>query len=175
MGWARQKAGEPAQASDNFRTAVKLWQDAESLTRDGTDGAKLARVLDRRLKAQLASGDPVLSRTALTDLKSVSDPAAMLTDRVWLYNRACLYAQASKADAGTDYQRPALLWLGRALRYYDLSVWDDAEHRDPELAPIRSILGPFLRYLISHDLAQSEKEDTETLILLAISYAVGQY
>ena len=62
MGWARQKADEPAHASADFRTAATLWQDAENLTRDRTDGGggNLTRVLDRRLKAQLESGDPAL-------------------------------------------------------------------------------------------------------------------
>ena len=176
MGWARQKADETAQASDNFRAAATLWQDAENLTRDGTDAAegKLTRVLDRRLKAQLESGDPALRRTALTELKSIPAPAALLTNRVWLYNRACLYAQASKADTGADYQQCALLWLGRALMYYpDSSMWDYAEHHDPELAPIRSILGPFLiclRRLISSDPAQLKQEDAEALLMQAIDH-----
>lgn len=174
MGWARQKADEPAHASADFRTAATLWQDAENLTRDRTDGGggNLTRVLDRRLKAQLESGDPALCRTALTELKSISAPAALLTNRVWLYNRACLYAQASKTDTDADYLQCALLWLGRALMYYrDSGMWDYAEHHDPELAPIRSILGPFLiclRRLISDDPAQLEQEDAESLLIQTI-------
>jgi tetratricopeptide (TPR) repeat protein len=177
MGWAHQRAGEPALAMDNFRTAVALWQDAENLTRDGTGAAeeKLVRLLDRRLKAQLESGDPVLGRTALADLKSISAPAALLTNRVWLYNRACLYAQASKADTSADYQQRALLWLGRALiQYGDSSMWEYAEHYDAELAPICSILGPFLtclRRLISGGPAQEERE---ALLTQAIKHVSGQ-
>ena len=86
MGWARQKADEPAQASDNFRTAATLWQDAENLTRDGMSGdeEKLTRVIDRRLKAQLESGDPSLYRITLTELKSISAPTALMTNRICL-------------------------------------------------------------------------------------------
>jgi hypothetical protein len=181
MGWARQKVGEPAQASAEFRTAATLFQDAENLTRDDADAAeaKLARALDRRLKAQLESGDPPLCKAALTELKSVSAPAALLTNRVWLYNRACLYAQASKVDASADYQQRALVWLGRALIYYsDSGMWDYAEHDDPELMPIRSILGPFLmclRRLISQDPAQLKQEDAEALVTQAIGYASGEH
>jgi hypothetical protein len=177
MGWARQKADEPAQASANFRTAATLWQDAENLTRDGGDAAKpkLTRVRDRRLKAQLESGDPAVCRTALAELKFISAPTTLMADRVWLYNRACLYAQASKADTGADYQHCALLWLGRVLmQYRDSSMWDYAAHHDPELEPIHSILGPFLvclRGLISDSPAQLKHEDAEALLMQAIDHA----
>ena len=175
VGWARRKAGEPAQASDSFRAAVTLWQDAENATRDGHDAAEaeLAILLDRRLKAQLASGDPVLCRAALTELSTVTAPAALLTNRNWLYNRACLYAQASKADSGAGYQESALLWLGLALRFsHDSSLWDYAAQGDQELEPIRSVIGPFLtclRSLIPNDLAQFKQADAEALVAQAIS------
>jgi hypothetical protein len=180
MGWARHKAGDRAHSSDNFRTAAALWQDAERLTRQGTDAAegKLTRVLDRKLKAQLVSGDPALCRSALAELKSISVPPALLTNRVWLYNRACLYAQAGKADASADYEKTALLWLGRALIYYrDSSMWDDAQHHDPELAPLRSILGPFLvclRSLVSGEPDQLKQEDAEALLMRAIERVFEQ-
>ncbi len=179
MGWARQKAGESAQASDNFRAAATLWQDAENVTRDGTDAtkAKLAILLDRKLKAQLESDDTVLCRAALTELSSISAPAALLTNRVWLYNRACLYAQASKADSGAGYQEHALLWLGLALRFYhDSSMWDYAAQQDPELEPIRSVLGPFLiclRRLIPNDRAQFNQADAEAVVAEAINQVSG--
>ncbi|SRR6266567_1285468 len=179
IGWARQKAGEPAQASDNFRAAATLWQDAEKVTRDGTDAteAKLAILLDRRLKAQLESGDSVLCRVALAELSSIPAPAAPLTNRVWLYNRACLYAQASKADSGAGYREQALLWLGLALRFYhDSSMWDYAAEQDPELEPIRSALGPFLiclRSLIPNDPAQLNQADAEALVAQAINHVSG--
>jgi hypothetical protein len=176
IGLAHWKAGEPGQASDNFRAAATLWQAAENVTRDGTDPteAKLAILLDRKLKAQLESGDPVLCRAALTELSSISTPMALLTSRVWLYNRACLYAQASKADAGAGHQESALHWLGLALRFYqDSSMWDYAAQDDPELEPIRSVLGSFLtclRRLIPADLTQFEQADAEALVAQAISY-----
>lgn len=179
MGWARYEVGEPAQASDNFRTAATLWQDAEHITRDGTDApeAQLAVLLDRKLKAQLESGDSVLCRAALTELNSVSAPAALLTNRVWLYNRACLYSQASKADSGSGYEERALLWLGLALRFYhDPSMWNYAAEQDPELQPIRSVLGPFLtclRSLIPNDPAQFDQAEAEALVAQAINHASG--
>jgi hypothetical protein len=176
IGWAHQKADEPGQASDNFRSAATLWQDAENVARKGTDPteAKLAILLDRKLKAQLESGDPVLCRAALTELSSISTPAALLTNRVWLYNRACLYAQASKADSGAGHQESALHWLGLALRFYqDSSMWDYAAQDDPELEPIRSVLGSFLTCLrkqMPTDLTQFEQADAEALVTQAISH-----
>jgi hypothetical protein len=175
MGLAREKAGESARASDNFRTAVALWQEAENVTRHGNDAteAKLAILLDRRLKTQLESGDPALCRAALTELSSISTPEALLTNRVWLYNRACLYAQASKADSSADYQKSALLWLGLALRFYqDSRMWNYAAEEDAELEPIRSVLGSFLtclRSLIPKDPAQFKQEDAEALVMQVIS------
>ena len=175
IGWAYQKADEPGKATDNFRAAAMLWQDAENVTRDGTDPAKakLAILLDRKLKAQLESGDPVLCRAALTELSSISTPVTLLTNRVWLYNRACLYAQASKADSGAGHQESALHWLGLALLYYqDSSMWDYAAQDDSELEPIRSVLGSFLTYLrslIPTDLAQLKQADVEALVARAIS------
>ena len=150
LGWARQRSGQPAQATDSFRTAANLWRDAEKITRDAAepDEAKLATYLDRRLKAELESGDLVLRRTALAELGSVSEPEALLGNRVWLYNRACLYSQASKADSGAGHQECALLWLGLALRFYEESgMWEYAAQRDPELEPIRSVLRSFLACL----------------------------
>ncbi len=179
MGWARQKAGEPAQASDNFRAASMLWEDAEKVTRDGTDSteAKLAILLDRRLKAQLESGDSVLCHAALTELSSVPAPVTLLTNRVWLYNRACLYAQANKADSSAGYQEHALLWLGLALRFYqDSGMWDYAAKEDPELEPIRSVLGPFLiclRSLIPNDPAKFNQVDAKALVAQAINQVSG--
>jgi hypothetical protein len=181
IGLARREIGEAAEASDNFRAAARLWQDAENIARDGTDAAetKLARLLDRRLKAQFASGDPALCKAALTELDSIPTPAALLTDRVWLYNRGCLYAQASIANPSADYQKRALLWLGLALMlYHDSSMWDYAAQLDPELAPIRSIVTPFLinlRDLIPPDPTKFKQADAEALVEQAISQASDQY
>jgi len=180
MGLARREIGQPQEASDNFRIAAKLWQDAEDIARDATDAAKakLARLLDRKLKAQLESDDPALCKAALTGLNSIPAPEALLTDRVWLYNRACLYAQASKADPNADYPKQALLWLGLALMLYqDSSMWDYAAHRDPELVPVRSIIGPFLislRALVPSDLAKCSQADAEALVVKAIRHASSQ-
>jgi hypothetical protein len=181
IGFARQEIGEHAAASDNFRAAAGLWQDAENITRDGTEAAeaKLARLADRRLKAQLASGDPALCKVALTGLTCIPTPRALLTDRVWLYNRACLYAQASSADPSSDYQKRALRWLGLALMlYHDSSMWDYAAQRDPDLGPIRSSISLFLtslRNLIPSDPTKCKQADAEALVVQAISHTSGQY
>lgn len=177
MGWARHKVGKPEHASDNFRAAAALWQDAENMTRDGTDvpEAQLAVLLDRKLKAQLESGDPVLCRAALAELSSISAPSELLINRVWLYNRACLYAQASRADSDSGYENYALLWLGLALRFYrDSSMWDYAAEQDPELEPIRSIISPFLiclRGLLLNNSDQFNQAEAESLIAQAIDHS----
>jgi hypothetical protein len=60
------------------------------------------------------------------------------------------------------------------MQYRDSSMWDYAEHHDPELEPIRSILGPFLvrlRGLISDSPAQLKHEDAEALLMQAIDHA----
>ena len=180
MGWAHQVVGHSVQASDCFTTAARLWKEAENVTRDSTETgeAELAVLVDRRLKAQLESGDPALCSAALAELNSVPAPAELLTNGIWLYNRACLYAQASKVDPGTDYQQRALLWLGLALmRYRDSSLWDYAAQRDPELEPIRPILGPFLiclRNLMPDNSVQFNHGDAEVLVKQAISSASSQ-
>jgi Arc/MetJ family transcription regulator len=176
MGWARQKVGAPGRASDDFRAAAALWEEAEKVTREGDDTseAKLAILLDRRLKAQLESDDLTLWRAALTELSSITAPSILLTNRVWLYNRGCLFAQASKADSGADHQKHALFWLGLGLRLYsDSSMWDYAAQRDPELEPIRSALGPFLthlRNLIPNDPSQLNQVAAEALVTRAINH-----
>jgi hypothetical protein len=180
MGLAQQKASKPAAAWDNFRVAAELWQDAENATCGDTEEAKaeFARLLDRKLKAQLQSGDSTLCKEALTALSSITTPPALLTDRVWLYNRACLYAQASRANPGADYQKQALFWLGSALvLYHDSRTWEYAAQGDPELEPIRSAIRPFLtqlRDLLPSDLDQSKRTDIESLVERAISHASSQ-
>jgi hypothetical protein len=180
MGWARQKGGQPTRAADDFRAAAALWEEAESITRAGHDPteAKLAILLDRRLKAQLESGDPALCRSALGKLGPATSPAALLTNHVWLYNRACLYAQASRADSEAGYQKHALLWLGLALRFSaDSSLWDYAGRLDPELEPVRSVLGPFLRCLRSllpDDPAHLDHVDAQALVTQAIDQAAAK-
>lgn len=179
MGWARQASGETAQATDSFRAAASLWRDAEKLIRDGAqpDQAKLAVFLDRRLKAELESGDLVLCHAALTELSSVSEPEALLANRVWLYNRACLYSQASKAEPADGYQEPALLWLGLALRFYaESGMWEYAAHQDPELEPIRSALGPFLiclRKRMPPQPGQLTHAEAKAIVAQAVSDASG--
>jgi hypothetical protein len=179
MGLAHQKVGKPAEASDNFRTAARLWQDAENAVRDGAEAAdaKIARLLDRKLKAQLESGDPALCKAALTALNSIPTPTVPLTDRVWLYNRACLYAQASRADPNADYQKQSLLWLGLALIFHrDSSMWEYAQG-DPELEPIHSTINAFiicLRDLIPSDSVQFNQNDAKELVIRAISRASSQ-
>jgi hypothetical protein len=181
MGWAHQLAGNSMESSDEFRAAVRLWQNAEHLIRDDTDAGnqvKLAILVDRRLKAQLESDDPVLHRAALAQLNSVLTPAALMSNSVWLYNRSCMYAQASKADPHADYQQEALLWLGRALiRNDDTSSWNYAARDDPELAPIRETLGPYLTYLrglIPLDSSRPSNLDAEAFVARALAHTVGQ-
>jgi hypothetical protein len=147
IGWAQRGAGQPEQALDAFRAAVRAWRDAERLTAAtaAADDASRALVVERRLKAQLASGDAVLSAAALAELRADSLLAAHPAGRAWRYNRACLYAQAYRADPLTEYLELALKWLGLALlREMDSSLWEDARQRDPELTPVREALSPFL-------------------------------
>jgi hypothetical protein len=181
LGWAHYRADRQMHASDDFRSAVKLWRTAEDFTRDDSgpeDDAKLVILVDRRLKAQLESNDPILQREALADLKSVATPAALLRRHVWLYNRSCLYAQASKADPYADYQQQALYWLGLALvRNHDSSLWDYAAHSDPELAPIRRMLGPFLGYLrdlIPLEPTRAREVDADALVARALAHTASQ-
>jgi len=174
MALARRLAGTPADGFADFRAAVDLWQDAENLTRENAGPgkqAKLAILTDRRLKAQLQCGEPALRRAALAELSSVSSPAELRGSRAWLYNRSCLYAQAGAADPRADYQQLALYWLGLALtRDRNDSVWDYAA-RDPELEPIRAMIGPFvahLRDLMPGGAAQCSETDAERLVRQAL-------
>jgi hypothetical protein len=147
IGWARRGAGQPEQALDAFRAAVRTWRDAERLTgaSAAANGTSRGVVVERRLKAQLASGDAVLSAAALAELRSDLVLAVHLPGRGWRYNRACLYAQAYRADPLSEYLELALKWLGLALLHErDSSLWEDARQRDPELTPVREALGPFL-------------------------------
>jgi hypothetical protein len=147
IGWAQRGSGQPERALDAFRTAVRTWRDAERLTAAtaAADDVSRALVAERRLKAQLASGDAVLSAAALAELRSDSLLAAHPAGRAWRYNRACLYAQAYQADPLTEYLELALKWLGLALLLeMDSTLWEDARQRDPELTPVREALGPFL-------------------------------
>jgi hypothetical protein len=100
IGWAQRGAGQPERALDAFRAAVRTWRDAERLTgaSAAADDASRALVVERRLKAQLASGDAVLSAAALAELRADPLLAAHPAGRAWRYNRACLYAQAYRAD-----------------------------------------------------------------------------
>jgi hypothetical protein len=170
IGWAQRGAGEPEQALDAFRAAVRTWRDAERLTGASAtaDGASRALVTERRLKAQLASGDAVLSGAALTELRSDSVLAVDPAGRAWRYNRACLYAQAYLADPHSEYLELALKWLGLALLHEaDSTLWEDARQRDPELAPVREALGPFLldlRNVLPADPVAMSESDAEELL-----------
>jgi hypothetical protein len=157
IGWARQQAGEPAKAQAAFRAAVRCWRDAETIvgkaaakaaSRAPGDDARRAVLLERRMKAQLACADPPLREAALAELKSVALHSVQPADRIWRYNRACLYAQAYSADPQAEYLELSLSWLGLALIYEpDSSMWDYARQFDPELAPIRETLTVFLANL----------------------------
>lgn len=164
MGWARQAAGQPELASDSFLRAVGRWRQAESITRDSglaDQEQRLTILADRRLKAQLQTGDPVLQKAALTELAKVDPeliPAGLWGNKVWIYNRCCLYALASGAEPGAGHQRRALRWLGLAL-IGDRATgsWDYAARDDPELEAIRAMLPPFLATLRS--VARRELEE----------------
>ncbi len=175
MGWAHQLAGNSSDASDDFRSAVELWEEAEKVTLNDTSGAneaKLARLLDRRLKAQLQSDEPALQRAAVAGLRSLTLPAALRSNGNFLYNRSCLYAQASKIDSHADHQQRALYWLGLAIVYN--SSLEDFATQDPALAPIHEDIPPFLdclHGLISQGYAQLREEDVEAVVARAIGHA----
>jgi hypothetical protein len=174
MGWARQLAGNWSGASDDFRSAVDLWEEAEGLTRRDTRGAneaKLARLLDRRLKAQLQSDQPAFHRAALAGLPSLTLPATLRSNCGFLYNRSCLYAQASKVDPHADYQQRALHWLGLAV-VCDPSLGDYAM-QDLALSPIREDIRPLLsslRSLISRSHPEYSEANAEALVARAIGH-----
>jgi hypothetical protein len=174
MGWARRADGQPQQASKDFGTAVRLWKKAQDLTLN--DSAKLAELKDRRLKAQLASDQPRLRASALAELAELdlpSAPSPQKDNRVWLYNRSCLYAQASRADPGGGNQQKALRWLGLALiGDLESNLWEYAANEDPELAAIREIVKTFLanlQNLIPEYAAQVNDMDAEIIIANAIT------
>jgi hypothetical protein len=171
IGWAHRAAGNAQQASDEFRAAVRLWQKAENLTAHN-DVVKLIERIDRRLKAQLDSGHPGLRSAALKDLAGLdpsSVPPVLRSDPVWLYNRACLYAQASEANSGGGYQQEALRWLGLALiGDPDPDHWAWAR-QDPELAPIREVVNTFLINLQNAIPAQLNEGDAEALVTATLA------
>jgi hypothetical protein len=178
MGSAYQSAEKPEMASEKFRKAVSLWKQAENLTRALTqeDEARMIILVDRRLKAQLQTDDPSLVEAALGDVAELDSkpvPAALQDNGVWLYNRSCLYAQASKAKPHAGYQKLALRWLGLALlRDPNPRSWEYAMRDDPELAPIREPLRPFLsslKSIIPEDPAQISQGDADALVSLALT------
>ena len=175
MGWARQLAGNSSGASEDFRSAVGLWEKAEDLIREDTSEAnktKLARILDRRLKAQLETDEPALHRIALTGLQSLTLPADLRSNCGFLYNRSCLYAQANRVDTLGDYKQQALHWLGLAI-VCDPGLADYAP-QDPVLAPIHEKIHSFLdclHRLMSQGNAQHDEANIETFIAQAIAQA----
>ncbi len=174
MGWARQLAGDSSGALDDFRSAADLWEEAEKIAREDTSGVnqeKLPRLLDRRLKAQLETDEPALQKAALAGLNSLTSPAALRNDCNFLYNRSCLYAQASRVDPLSGYQQRALRWLGLAI-LCNQSLGDYSTE-DPALAPIRESIAPFLaclRSLIPKGHAQYSDADAEALVERAIDH-----
>ena len=179
MGWAYQTAGRPEKSSENFLEAVTLWRQAEDVTRDYSKDNKEARLTilaDRRLKAQLLTDDPTLQKAALKDIENLDSKPISVTlksNHTWLYNRSCLYAQASRAAPNPDYQRQALRWLGRALiRGKTPRSWDYARRDDPELAPIRDALPRFLamlRGLATQDTADISDTEVDNLVAQALA------
>ena len=145
MGWARQLAGNSSGASEDFRSAVGLWEKAEELIREDTSEAnktKLARILDRRLKAQLETDEPALHRIALTGLQSLTLPADLRSNCGFLYNKYCLYAQANRVD-NTRRLSTASLALARTGNSMRPGLADYAP-QDPVLAPIHEKIHSFL-------------------------------
>jgi hypothetical protein len=179
IGWARRAAGDVQRASDEFRAAVQLWEKAQDLTSRSDNAAELTELIDRRLKAQLESEHPQLQAAAMAELAGLDSrcvPPALLIDPVWLYNRACLYAQASEVNPDGGYQKRALRWLGIALiRNTDTRFWEYAAQDDPELAPIRGILATFLSRLrnVIPQTAQTDELDVETLVVRALTHVDG--
>jgi hypothetical protein len=177
MGWARRRGGDSSGALDDFRSAADLWEEAEKIARKDASGAsqgKLPRLLDRRLKAQLETDEPALQKAALAGLDSLTSPAALRNDCNFLYNRACLYAQASRADPLRDYRQRALRWLGLAI-VCNPSLGDYST-QDPVLAPIRESIAPFLaclRSLIPRSHAQYSEVDAEALVRRAIDHVAA--
>lgn len=174
MGWARQRVGDPSGALDDFRSAADLWEEAEKIASEDTSGVyqgKLPKLLDRRLKAQLETDEPVLQKAALAGLDSLTSPAALRNDCNFLYNRACLYAQASRADPLSNYQPQALRWLGLAIVCNP--GLGDYSTQDPALAPIRESIAPFLarlRSLIPKGHVQYSEAGAEALVQRAIDH-----
>jgi hypothetical protein len=174
IAWAQQQVGEPEEALAAFRSAVRSWRDAEAILGDAAakDDTRRATVLERRLKAQLASGDPVLREAALVELKAASISTVQLTGRAWRYNRSCLYAQAYNAAPEVGYLELSLHWLGLALLHEpDSSLWNYARQHDPELAPIRETLKVFLvelRSLIPPDPGCVSDSDVSELVARTI-------
>jgi hypothetical protein len=178
MGWAWRLLGKSEAADVSFGEATRLWKVAENLivSRPGAkQEVQLAIIVERRLKAQLDSDDSALRDSALAALSSLSAPTELLKSRVWLYNRACLFAQANRADPSEHFQSEALHWLGRALMLAEqTSLWGFAELRDPELTPIQPVLGQFihnLRELVQQKKSPLSATETETEALIAEALA----
>jgi hypothetical protein len=150
MGWARQLAGDSLGALKEFRSAANLWEEAEKIARNDTSRAiqgKLPRLLDRRLKAQLETDEPARQKAALAGLDSLTSPVELANDCNFLYNRSCLYAQASRVDPRRGYQERALHWLGLAVLCNPNHA--DNSMEDPALAPIRGSIAPFITCLLN--------------------------
>lgn len=172
MGWARQLAGDSSGALNDFRSAADLWEKAEKMAREDTSGAnqgKLPRLLDRRLKAQLETDEPALQKVALAGLDSLTSPVALANDCNFLYNRSCLYAQASRADPHAGYEQRALHWLGLAIVCNP--GLGNYSTQDPALAPIRGSIAPFITCLLGllpQDHVPYSGPNTEALVKQAI-------
>ncbi len=172
--WEHRTAGNLGTACANFQEAVKHWQEAERLTQDSSDASSEtnhAIIIDRMIKAQLESCEPVFQNAALNRVTALSDepiPEMLHSNRTWLYNRGCLYAQAASNTGRDDYKSEALRWLGLAfVRNSQTSTWTYATSVDPELVPIRDLLIPFLaklRSMLPADPAHMSVSEMEELV-----------
>ena len=180
MGWARHLSGDAPGALNDFRAAADLWEKsadlwekAEKMVRDDTSGLNQERLTiarDRKLQAKLETDDPARQRAALAELAKLdTNPGILKNNDFFLFNRACLYAQASRVEPRGGYQRQALHWLGLAI-LRNPSLRNDAT-KDPALAPIHESITPFLEHLLSltpPGNAQRDGEDAEAIVKRAI-------
>jgi hypothetical protein len=180
MGWARHRAGDAPGALNDFRAAADLWEKAadlwekaEKMVREDTSGLNQERLTiarDRKLQAKLETDDPARQRAALAELAKLdTNPGILKNNDFFLFNRACLYAQASRVEPRGGYQRQALYWLGLAI-LRNPSLRNDAT-KDPALAPIHESITPFLEHLLSltpPGNSQRDGEDAEAIVKRAM-------
>jgi hypothetical protein len=172
-GWARQHAGDSLGALKDFRSAADLWEEAEKSARKDTSRAnqgKLAGLVDRRLQAQLETDNPALQKAALAELDTLTSPVELANDCNFLYNRSCLFAQASRADPHGGYEQRALRWLGLAIVCMPSRA--DYSMQDPALASIREIIAPFITCLLGL-IPQSDVQCSGANVEAFVEQAIG--